>query len=279
MQISLESLLADLAAIRDNRPLIHNITNLVVMNTSANALLAVGASPVMAHAEEEVADMVALAGALVINIGTLDSRWEPAMHKAMARAMALGVPIVLDPVGAGATPYRDAAVARLLETAVPSIIRGNASEIRAVLGSAGSGTKGVDSRHSSDESAPDAEALSRARGCTVCMSGATDYIAGGDVLVLVHNGHPSMTRVTGLGCAASALCGAFLAVNPSATAAAAHAMLVMGIAGEIAAELAQGPGTLQLHFLDALASMDRSALAGRMRFEIRPGTSPGGGKS
>ncbi|MCG8480941.1 MAG: hydroxyethylthiazole kinase [Spirochaetales bacterium] len=269
MQITADSLWSDLAAIRERKPLVHNITNYVVMNNTANALLALDASPVMAHAADEVEDMVSIAGALVINIGTLDSTWEPAMHRAAARARGIGVPIVLDPVGAGATPYRTDAVARLLDTATPSVIRGNASEIRAVLAAGVGNTKGVDSSDTTEEAAPDAVALSKALGCVVCMSGEVDYIIDGDGGVLVRNGHAMMPRVTGLGCTASALCGAFLAVESSPPTAAAHAMLVMGIAGEVAAERAAGPGSLQLHFLDALANLDRDDIARRMRVEVR----------
>lgn len=279
MQITPDALISDLSAIRERKPLIHSITNFVVMNTTANALLALGASPVMAHAEDEVEDMTAIAGALVINIGTVDASWEPGMRRAAAHADALGIPSVLDPVGAGATPYRNQVVGRLLDTATPRVIRGNASEIRAVgtvcaadaqAGAGqGGGTRGVDSSRGSHETADDAQELSRKLGCVVCMSGEVDYIVEHDCAVLVSNGDPMMPRVTGLGCTASALCGAFLAVRKSPLKAAAHAMAVMGIAGEIAAERAEGPGTLQLHFLDALANLDGEDIAQRMRLEVR----------
>jgi hydroxyethylthiazole kinase len=255
---------ADVESIRRRAPLVHNITNYVVMNSSANALLALGASPVMAHAEEEVEDMVALAGALVINVGTLSPPWIRAMHRAARRARELGVPLVLDPVGAGATPYRTGTVHQLLAAASPTVIRGNASEIMAVA-AAGGATKGVDSTAESDAAVDAARHLSRTHGCVACVSGATDYVVDGTELIAIRNGHPLMPRVTGLGCAASALCGAFAAVNPQPLAATAHAMAVMGIAGEIAAEKAAGPGTLQLHFLDALHNLSEESIASRLR--------------
>jgi hydroxyethylthiazole kinase len=250
--------------IRKLAPVVHNITNYVVMNTTANALLALGASPVMAHAEEEMADMVNIASALVLNIGTLSKDWVKAMHKAAERALERGIPVVLDPVGAGATPYRTA-VARELASAIrPAIIRGNASEIMAVLGD-GARTRGVDSSEASHDAVAAARALHQVYGSAVCISGATDYVIGGQATYQIHNGHPMMTRVTGLGCTASALCGAFAAVTRDPALAAAQAMAVMGVAGELAADGAEGPGTLQLRFLDALYRLDAATLAGRIR--------------
>jgi len=251
---------------------VHNITNYVAMNTTANALLSLGASPVMAHAEEEVEDMVKLAKALVINPGTLSKDWVRSMHKAALQAKRLNVPVVLDPVGAGATPYRTRTNAELIAAAPPAILRGNASEIRAVAAALGvavateeAATKGVDSQHSSESAVQAARSLSAAYGCAVCVSGATDYCVQGDRVIGIQNGHPLMSRVTGLGCTASALCGAFAAVNPSPWLASAHAMAVMGIAGELAAAKASGPGSLQLCFLDALYTLSREQIARHLR--------------
>jgi len=253
-------------AIRASAPVVHNITNYVVMNNTANALLALGASPVMAHAEEEMAEMVGIASALVINIGTLSREWVKAMHLAAEAAMARGIPIVLDPVGAGATTFRTRTARDLVQAVRPAIIRGNASEIMAVCGGPAR-TKGVDSSEASHDALDAARSLHGTWGSVVCVSGATDYIVGGGAPVRVHNGHPMMTRVTGLGCTASALCGAFAAVTPDRTRAAAQAMVVMGVAGELAAEGAQGPGSLQTRFLDALYRLDAGDLAGRARVE------------
>jgi hydroxyethylthiazole kinase len=249
--ISAQSVWEDLAKVRDTSPLIHNITNFVAMNNTANALLAIGASPVMAHAGEEVEEIAGVCGALVINIGTLNPQWVKAMEKAMLKASERAVPIVLDPVGAGATSYRLSTVRGLLAAAPVRIIRGNASEVSALV-SAGTKMKGVDSSLSSDSALGAARALSAACGCVVSLSGETDYIVRGGELACVRNGHPLMPRVTGLGCTASALTAAFAAVNEDAFAASAHAMAVMGIAGELAAREAKGPGSFQVHFLDAL---------------------------
>jgi hydroxyethylthiazole kinase len=249
--ITAGSVWEDVAKIRERSPLIHNITNFVVMNNTANALLAIGASPVMAHAEEEVEDMVSICGALVINIGTLSSQWVCSMKKAMRKARENALPIVFDPVGVGATGYRSKTANELLGAVRPAIIRGNASEVSALV-SSGTKMKGVDSTMSSDSAAASAKTLSGMYGCVVSLSGQTDYIVQGGKLECIYNGHPLMPRVTGLGCTATALTAAFAAVNEDAFAAAAHAMAVMGIAGELAAREARGPGSFQAHFLDAL---------------------------
>lgn len=264
MTLSAETIYMDLWAIRQKSPLVHNITNYVVMNTTANALLAIGASPVMAHAEEEVADMVNIASSLVINIGTLSPSWIRAMHRAATRAKERSIPIVLDPVGAGATPFRTDTVQALLTSASPAIIRGNGSEIMA-LSQAGAATKGVDSTAGSGDALDPARILNKTYGSAVCITGETDYILAGDAVIEVKNGHAMMPKVTGLGCTASAICGAFAVVNDDPQKAAAHAMAVMGIAGEMAAKEAKGPGSLQMHFIDALYRMSESDIAGLLR--------------
>lgn len=256
----------DVERIRAERPLIHNITNYVVMNSTANALLALGASPVMAHAAEEVEDMVRLAAALVLNIGTLSAPWIAAMRLAAAAARSKGVPVVLDPVGAGATRFRTETARALLRDARPTIVRGNASEIRALLDFEGA-TKGVDSRHSSEAALEAARGLSARYGTVVSVSGAIDFIIDGGQALRVANGHPLMPRVTGLGCSASALTGAFAAVNPVPLFAAAHAMAVMGIAGEMAAERSRGPASLQTNFIDALYELREEDILERLKLE------------
>jgi hydroxyethylthiazole kinase len=262
--ISPQSVWEDLVKIRERSPLVHNITNFVVMNNTANALLALGASPVMAHAEEEVEDMVSIAGALVINIGTLNPSWVMSMKKAMLKAREKGVPIVLDPVGAGATAYRLRTVNALLAAAAPRIIRGNASELSALV-SVETKMKGVDSSLSSNSARGAAKTLSAMYGCVVSLSGETDYIVQGEKLACIRNGHPLMPRVTGLGCTATALTAAFAAVNEDAFAAAVHAMAVMGIAGELAARHAQGPGSFQIHFLDTLYQLRKEDIGYLLR--------------
>jgi hydroxyethylthiazole kinase len=257
---------SDLEAIRSQAPLVHNITNYVVMNTTANALLALGARPVMAHALDEVEEMVGLARALVLNIGTLSGPWIEAMVKAGLEARRRGIPVVLDPVGAGATRMRTEVALRLLTEVSPTIVRGNASEIRA-LALAEQGTSGVDSTRGAEEALEAARDLSKRWSCTVSVSGATDLIVAGASLARVRNGHPLLARITGSGCTATALTGAFAAVNPSPFHAAAHAMACLGIAGEMAAERAAGPGSMQVGLLDALSALTPADVEMRLRME------------
>lgn len=261
----------DVLRIRKEAPLVHNITNYVVMNTTANALLAIGASPVMAHAMDEVEEMTGLARALVLNIGTLSQPWIAAMLKAGREARRKGVPIVLDPVGSGATFFRTTTAHHLLREAPPSILRGNASEIGSLI-RVDISTKGVDSAHESEDMLKEARSLSEVYGCAVSVSGPTDLVVSGSAVIRIRNGHPMMSRVTGLGCTASALTGAFAAVNPSPFLAAAHAMAVMGIAGEIAASRASGPGSFQMHFLDALYLISEGDLGERLKVDESDGS-------
>ncbi len=266
MKLAASDIYQSVEEIRAKSPLIHNITNYVVMNNTANALLAIGASPVMIHAEEEVEDMVAIASALVINIGTISPPWVRGMFKALAKAQSRGIPVVIDPVGAGATPYRTATVHDLIRAGQPTILRGNASEILALMDDRLK-TKGVDSTAASDEALYAAQSISKTCQCTVCVSGAVDYVVEGKRLVKVANGHPMMPKVTGLGCTASALCGAFAAVDQDSLTAAAKAMAVMGIAGEIAAEKSPGPGSLQMHLIDALYRLTKEDIERRLKVE------------
>jgi hydroxyethylthiazole kinase len=266
MNMTAKEIIEDLELVRAKSPLVHNITNYVVMNSTANALLAVGASPVMAHAIEEVEDMVGIAAALVINIGTLSEPWVAAMARAAAAAGRKGIPIVYDPVGVGATPYRTRVFRTLLETAWPAVIRGNASEIIASAGDF-SATKGVESSAAAESALASAQWLSGQHDCVVCVSGETDYIVDHDAISMVRNGHALMPRVTGLGCTATALCAAFAAVEPDRARATVAAMAVMGITGEIAAETSPGPGSLQVQFLDALHNLDGAAIERRLRLE------------
>jgi len=267
--LTAESLWADVLAVREQRPLVHNITNLVVMNYTANALLALGAAPVMAHAREEVADMVALAQALVLNIGRLSPEWVEAMGLAQAAARRRGLPVVLDPVGAGATPYRNRAIAQLLAVGSPTVLRGNASEILSVAG-VDATTRGVDSAAAADDAVAAAAALAARLGAVVCVSGATDHIIAPDGRhARLSNGHVWMTRVTGVGCAASSLIGAFCGVQPDAFAATTAAMAYLGVAGEVAAQRVQaaggGVGQLQIALLDTLQLLDAASFGSRLR--------------
>jgi hydroxyethylthiazole kinase len=255
---------ASLQAIRQGAPLVHNITNFVSMEVVANCLLALGASPAMVHAEEEVEDFVPLARALAINIGTLSPPWVAAMARAAARASALGRPWVLDPVGAGATPYRTRTALELIELR-PTVIRGNASEILALAGAAAGPTKGVDSTHSADEAVHAAQQLAHACGAVVAVTGTVDRITDGERWLEVRNGDPRMTRVTALGCAASAVIGALLTVEEDPLQAAAQGLAIFGLAGERAAAEAPGPGSLRWQIVDQLALLDEAAILGGVK--------------
>jgi hydroxyethylthiazole kinase len=269
MDVTAEEIWSALRTIREKAPVVHSITNYVVMNSTANALLALGASPVMAHAEEEMAEMVGIASALVINIGTLSPVWVRAMFVAAEAARKRKIPIVLDPVGAGATSYRTRTARELIRAFPPEIIRGNASEIMALV-EVKAKTKGVDSSAASGDAVEIGRKLHEQYGSVVCISGEADYTIGPAGIVKTRNGHVLMTLVTGLGCTASALCGAFAAVTPDPAMAAAEAMAVMGIAGEIAYARSAGPGSLQLHFLDALYRLSAEDIKGMLKIEAEP---------
>ena len=259
---------SDLAAIRDRAPLVHNITNYVVMNYTANALLALGASPVMAHAREEAAEMVSLASALVLNIGTLSPPWIEAMILAGKAANEKDIPVILDPVGSGATALRTETSRRILEEVRVAVLRGNASEVLSLAPEGAlSEIKGVDSTRDSLEARQVAERIARARGVTVAITGATDIVTDGTRTLFVRNGHPLMGRITGSGCTATAVVGAFSAVQPDAVAAAAEGLAVLGLAGEWAARRAELPGSFAVALLDGLAAVDGDAVASGARIE------------
>lgn len=240
-----------LEQVRETAPLVHNITNYVVMNNTANALLAIGASPVMAHAIEEVEDIVKISSALVINMGTLSEKWVDAMILAVRKAKALNKPIVFDPVGVGASTYRSEIAKKIISSATPNVIRGNASEIMA-LAQITNKTKGVDSTISSKDAIIAAMQLSQELNNTIVISGATDYIITQDKISEVADGSPIMARVTGMGCTATALIGACIGVASNNHLAATVAMRMMGKAGNSAEKTSNGPGSFQIHFLDSL---------------------------
>jgi len=232
--------------VRASTPLVHHITNYVTVNDCANMTLAIGASPVMADSIHEVRDMVSIASALVINTGTLNEATVVSMQAAAKQANAKGIPLVLDPVGAGATPYRTETVHQLLQQASFSVIRGNLSEIR-VLAGLDEQTRGVDAatvfNAGSDRLAMQAFAKDMARklDATIAITGAVDVVSDGVRVCFIENGRPEMSRVTGTGCMCSALVGAFLSVTDDSFLAAVAAVAGMGIAGEIAHENLQKP--------------------------------------
>ncbi|MGE5483997.1 MAG: hydroxyethylthiazole kinase [Ignavibacteriales bacterium] len=250
--------------VRVSRPLVHHITNWVVTNVSANVTLAAGASPVMAHAIEEVADMVKCAGALVLNTGTLTPDLVEAMIVAGRQANSLGVPVILDPVGVGATPLRTKSVGRILGEVRVGVLRGNAAEIGIVSG-AGGDIRGVDSRADANDPVELARAAARRFRCVAAITGKTDFVSDGETVVMVDNGHEMLTRVTGTGCMATSVIGAFAAVTKDLLWAAAGALACYGVAAEIAAAASSGPGTFQAALLDAMYNLTPSTVKEKAR--------------
>lgn len=243
-----------LDAIRRNGPLVHNITNLVAMDLAANTLLALGASPVMAHAQEEVEDFVSLAAALTINTGTFTADWQDAAVSAAVQALGNETPWVLDPVGCGATRFRMENALRLLSLR-PSLVRGNASEVAALANNALRTGKGIEATMSVAEVEADASRLAGQTGLVVAVTGVTDFITDGQRSLRVTGGHALMTRVTAVGCALTAMTGAFLAVEQDVLTATAHALACMAVAGETAGKNADAPGSFRVELLDALYRM------------------------
>jgi hydroxyethylthiazole kinase len=256
---------ATLRTLRERRPLVHQITNYVVMNETANATLALGALPVMAHAREEVEEMTGLAGALVLNIGTLSEHWVEAMLAAGRAANARGVPVVLDPVGAGATRYRTETAHRILAEVDVTVLRGNAGEVATLVGVEAE-VRGVESIASGRDAGELAHAAARSLGVVASVTGPVDHVSDGERTLAVANGHELLAAVTGTGCMSSALTGCFLAAKPEAPLeAAAEALAAFGVAAEDAAAGARGPGTFHAGLYDALAALDPGSLDGRAR--------------
>ncbi|MDB1123202.1 hydroxyethylthiazole kinase [Vibrio algarum] len=256
-----QQIIANLKAVRELKPLVVNITNYVVMNNTANALLAIGASPIMAHSKQEMAEMMSFSGALVINIGTLDSVWTPRMAYAVEQANANNKVVVLDPVGCGASQLRTETARNIVRTANKLIVRGNASEIIALAGEQAK-SKGVDALDSSDAALDSAKFLANEYKCSVVVSGSTDYVVSETEVVQLNNGDTMMPYVTGMGCTHTALTGAFAAIGDTTGLA---STAVLGIAGEIAAEKSAGPGSLQLNLLDVLYQLDDETLLNRLK--------------
>ena len=257
---------ADLAAIRERKPLIHQITNYVVMNETANATLALGALPVMAHAVEEVEELASVAGALVLNIGTLSEHWIEAMLLAARSANAAGVPVVLDPVGAGATRLRTETAKRILVEAEIAVVRGNAAEVATLAGREAE-IRGVESIGAADSGAELAKAAAAALGCVASVTGPVDHVSDGACTIAVANGDALLGTVTGTGCMSTAITGCFLAVASTPLEAAAEALVAFGVAGEDAAVGATGPGSFHVALYDALYNLDPATLDSRAKVE------------
>lgn len=259
-----EKCVASFKELKSKRPLVHHMTNLVVTNATANATLAIGSSPIMAYAREEVADIARISGALVLNIGTLDLPLIETMIVAGKAANEAGVPVILDPVGVGATALRTDSTARIMEEVKISIIRGNASEI-SIIGGFGGKVKGVDAEAATADIARVALELGQRLQATVAITGAVDYISDGTRVLAVANGHPLLTAVTGTGCMATGTVAAFAAVEPDFLLAAAAALGYYGLAAEQAAASAGGPGTFQALLFDCLYNMSPEDLAAGLK--------------
>lgn len=255
-----------LSQVRANRPVVHSITNYVVMNSTANVLLAMGASPIMAHAPEEMEELVNIAGCVVINIGTLSRPWIGSMITTVRLCSRTGTPYVLDPVGAGATALRTDTAKDLIKTAKPKTIRGNASEILA-LSPQGGITRGVDAMHDVTDAIQAAAGIASSLETVVGVTGERDLVTDGTRSLIVTGGHPLMGYVTGTGCAASVIVGAFLAMEEDALLATSSALAFFGLAGEKAAEEANAPGTFWVKVLDALYAITPEELESRARIE------------
>lgn len=263
-----ERFIDDCSCIRQQSPIIYNITNSVAANFSANALLAIGASPLMSSEPEDARELMDSAAALVVNIGSLEQSQAEAMARAASAAHAQGKPWVLDPAGVGLSCFRKFTADTIIKEFHPALIRGNASEIMTLAG-ARVVSKGVDSAISTEDAVECAVRLARESGAVVAVSGAVDYITDGMEIACISNGSPLMSRVTAMGCTASAIAAAFLAVEDSAFYAAANAMALMGIAGERAAAICKGTGTFAMHFIDNLYNLDFANASESIRYEKR----------
>jgi hydroxyethylthiazole kinase len=255
---------AALRRLRARKPLVHQITNYVVMNETANATLALGALPVMAHAREEVEEMAALAGALVLNIGTLSPHWVDAMIAAGRAANERSVPVVLDPVGAGATRYRTETARRILDEVDVTVLRGNAGEVATLVG-VDAEVRGVESIAAGGDPGELARTAAVQLGVVASVTGAVDHVSDGRRVAAIANGHELLSSITGTGCMSSAVTGCFLAVAESPFDGAVEGLVAFGVAGEDAARMAAGPGSFHVALYDALAALDPATLSARAK--------------
>ncbi len=253
--------------IRSSSPLVHNITNFVVMNNTANALLAAGASPIMASEPDELEELLNLASVLVLNIGTLSRKQEKSLRMAAQIAARLNIPVVVDPVGAGASCLRTSVAKELcLLSGEKLILRGNASEIMA-LSEEKVEIRGVDSVNTTEAAVDCAKILAQSLSCVVVVSGEKDFITDGLTHYMVHGGNAMMGKVTGMGCTASCIVAAHAAVASNLLDGAVCGMAVMAAAGHIASMGCSGPGSLQVRFLDILYSLSLCDIEKHMRIE------------
>jgi hydroxyethylthiazole kinase len=268
-----KDIVSTLDRLRKSKPLIHHLTNYVTVNDCANCVLAIGGSPIMADELEEMNDIVSIASALVLNIGTLNSRMLDSMEAAGHKARERGIPVVLDPVGAGASAYRTETAMRLIRETAPSVLRGNMSEIRCIAGLSAS-TKGVDASENDsfqtlEKGIETAAALARQLHCTVAITGVTDILSDGTRTLTIANGHARMSDITGTGCMCTSLIGSFCGAAPDPFIAAAGGILSMGIAGELAAETAGGGnGSFRTALINQIGFMDGEIIQKKEKLHV-----------
>jgi hydroxyethylthiazole kinase len=257
--------------LRNKKPLVHNITNYVTVNDCANILLAIGGSPIMADDIKEASDITKISSALVINIGTLNERTIESMIASGKKANELNIPVVFDPVGAGASEFRNTTTKRILEEVKISVLRGNMSEIKFISGLKSS-TKGVDASESDMESANEegvnvAKNLANKLNCIVAITGATDIISDGKRVAILENGTKMLANVTGTGCMTTALVGAFCGAGSDYFMGAISGIISMGIAGEIAYEKAAqiGTGSFHIAIIDAISNLNSEIITKRAK--------------
>ena len=255
-----------MTAVRSKRPLVHHITNYVTVNDCANICICSGGSPVMTDAIEDVVDMVSVSGALVLNIGTLNRRINESMLKAGSAAKEAGVPVVLDPVGMGATPFRNETVKEIIRRVKPDVIKGNQGEM-GVLSGIGGDVKGVDSHGASGDVSDVVRSVSRRFGCIAAATGEIDHVSDGDVVLRLSNGHPLLSAVSGTGCMVSSVVGCYIGANGVSIGSVASAISAFNISAEFAGRASKGPGTFKPALMDAMYNLSSDDLDSMIREE------------
>lgn len=261
-----EQLTEVFGSLQNKRALVHHITNYVTVNDCANVVLAIGASPIMADELSEVEEMVGICDALVLNIGTANERTIASMLKAGKTANAKGIPVVLDPVGVGATSFRHQSVAALMGAIRFSVIRGNMAEIKTIAGLEAK-SAGVDSLEDESDGAKIALTLAKKLDCVIAITGKIDIVSDGVSTYSLHNGDMALTQLTGTGCMSSSLIGSFLGASNNALTSAIAGILTMSIAGEIA-DKSSGMGTFHASLLDAISQMDAKSILNKSNISL-----------
>ena len=256
-----------MSAVRSKRPLVHHITNYVTVNDCANICICAGGSPVMTDAIEDVVDMVSVSNALVLNIGTLNTRINQSMLTAGKVARDHGVPIILDPVGMGATPFRTATVMEIIRRVRPDVIKGNQGEM-GVLSGTGGDVKGVDSQGVSGDVAEIVRGIAKRYSCIAAATGVQDFVSDGDVTMRLSNGHDLLGAVSGTGCMVSSVVGCFIGANSPSVDSVSAAISAFNISAEYAARASNGPGTFKSALLDAMYNLSSGDLDSGIRGEV-----------